>query len=252
MTRHIGTFKNFKGIFQGFTLAEILITLGIIGVIAAITMPSLIAAHKAKELESRFKKTYSVISQAYILTKNTLGIDNIHETYTYYDYDTNSYVFAEEFINEYNKNLKVIKTVDFYSYKNYNGTRTITENRGNDYPAPCNILPDGSSVNVSINADGDVTTKKNIWIAVDTNGPKGGPNKYGHDIFRFMIDNTDRLMPVKPISEDSINPDLEDIAGRPCDIKSSQLANGEGCAWYALNNICPWDKKKKYWETLPK
>ena len=94
-----------------------MITLGIIGVIAAITMPSLIAAHKAKELESRFKKTYSVISQAYILTKNTLGIDNIHETYTYYDYDTNSYVFAEEFINEYNKNLKVIKTVDFYIYR---------------------------------------------------------------------------------------------------------------------------------------
>ena len=54
-------------------------------------------------------------------------------------------------------------------------------------------MPDGSSVNVSINADGDVTTKRNIWIAVDTNGPKGGPNKYGHDIFRFMIDNTDRL-----------------------------------------------------------
>ena len=49
----------------GFTLTEVLITLGIIGVVAAITMPNLIAAHKAKRLRSQFLKSYSTIQQVF-------------------------------------------------------------------------------------------------------------------------------------------------------------------------------------------
>ena len=41
---------------EGFTLAEILITLGIIGVVAAMTIPNLINAYKAKQLRTRFNK----------------------------------------------------------------------------------------------------------------------------------------------------------------------------------------------------
>lgn len=49
-----------------FTLAEVLITLGIIGVVAAITMPTLIANHKKKEYSARLKKFYSAMSQAIV------------------------------------------------------------------------------------------------------------------------------------------------------------------------------------------
>lgn len=48
----------------GFTLAEVLITLGIIGVVAAMTMPSLIANHNKRVVETRLKKFYSSINQA--------------------------------------------------------------------------------------------------------------------------------------------------------------------------------------------
>lgn len=41
LTCHIGALKDFKGLFQGFTLAEVLVTLGIIGVVSAMTVPSL-------------------------------------------------------------------------------------------------------------------------------------------------------------------------------------------------------------------
>lgn len=41
---------------SAFTLAEVLITLGIIGVVAALTLPALMADYRAKELEVRFKK----------------------------------------------------------------------------------------------------------------------------------------------------------------------------------------------------
>ncbi len=39
---------------KAFTLAEVLITLGIVGVVAAITMPTLIANHRKKVLKSQF------------------------------------------------------------------------------------------------------------------------------------------------------------------------------------------------------
>lgn len=40
----------------GFTLAEVLITLGIIGVVAAITIPTLIANTRSQQYRSKFKK----------------------------------------------------------------------------------------------------------------------------------------------------------------------------------------------------
>lgn len=49
-----------------FTLAEVLVTLGIIGVVAAITMPTLIDNHQKKVAATRLEKFYSMMSQAYI------------------------------------------------------------------------------------------------------------------------------------------------------------------------------------------
>ena len=49
---------------KGFTLAEVLITLGIIGVVAALTIPTLIQNYKTRETVSRLKKTYSEVNEA--------------------------------------------------------------------------------------------------------------------------------------------------------------------------------------------
>ena len=51
---------------SAFTLAEVLITLGIIGVVAALTIPSLIQKYEEKQTVSQVKKAYSEISQAYM------------------------------------------------------------------------------------------------------------------------------------------------------------------------------------------
>ena len=55
------TIKNFK--LSGFTLAEVLITLGIIGVVAAITIPNLMTSYKRIVLDSKFRKTYANLHQ---------------------------------------------------------------------------------------------------------------------------------------------------------------------------------------------
>ena len=49
---------------KGFTLAEVLITLGIIGVVAAMTIPTLIANTRSQQYRSQFKKTLSTLNQA--------------------------------------------------------------------------------------------------------------------------------------------------------------------------------------------
>lgn len=49
---------------EGFTLAEVLITLGVLGVVAALTMPSLIANYREKALKTQLKKSLSVVNQA--------------------------------------------------------------------------------------------------------------------------------------------------------------------------------------------
>ena len=50
----------------GFTLAEVLITLGVVGVVAAMTLPSLIKKYDEMVTVNRVKQTYSILSQAYL------------------------------------------------------------------------------------------------------------------------------------------------------------------------------------------
>ena len=52
----------------GFSLAEVLFTLGIIGVVAAVTLPTLINNYREKETVTRLKKVYSTIQTAYNYT----------------------------------------------------------------------------------------------------------------------------------------------------------------------------------------
>ena len=51
----------------GFTLAEVLITLGIIGVVAAMTMPTLMNSTNGAQYKTAYKKALSVLSQAVVL-----------------------------------------------------------------------------------------------------------------------------------------------------------------------------------------
>lgn len=67
--RHTGI----KGL-MGFTLAEVLITLGIIGVVAAMTMPTLIANHQKKQVGVNLSKFYSIMSQAVLRWQEDEGL----------------------------------------------------------------------------------------------------------------------------------------------------------------------------------
>ena len=52
--------KNFA-----FTLAEVLITIGIIGIVAAMTLPGVITSYQKQETVSRLKKVYATVGSAF-------------------------------------------------------------------------------------------------------------------------------------------------------------------------------------------
>ena len=57
----------------GFTLAEVLITLGIIGVVAAMTIPILMTAYQKKQTVTRLKRAYSIVQQSIRLSEDENG-----------------------------------------------------------------------------------------------------------------------------------------------------------------------------------
>ena len=102
---HVDMFGNYRK--TAFTLAEVLITLGIIGVVAALTLPTVIHNHKKKDIETKLARIYSVMNQAIIMAEAE------HGDKKYWDYynEHESNLTYENALNWYNKYLaKYIKT----------------------------------------------------------------------------------------------------------------------------------------------
>lgn len=69
-------FKNLSGCNRrclAFTLAEVLITLGIIGVVASMTLPTVVQKYRNQVVETRLKKFYTVFNQAIRLAEVEYG-----------------------------------------------------------------------------------------------------------------------------------------------------------------------------------
>ncbi len=250
-----------------FTLAEVLITLGVIGVVAAMTLPTLIQNHRSQVLKNQFKKAYSILGQAVALAGNEAGISNLSQYCTGYDSGLNVYYNKQECSALIIKQLKATdKRCDYSGGKvfNYNKSK---DNAWLDKAAtarPKYLLPDGMCVDVNINSG-------LFGLSVDINGDKKRPNALGHDIFSFWIDERGLLVPIKSsgyLSDDEMQSGFEGCGtndfrnnscastvsqrGNPYSKNSKQNANGLGCSWYAVNDISPDDETKGYWESLPR
>lgn len=95
---------------RGFTLAEVLITLGIIGVVAALTIPALITKYNKSVIETRLKKFYSTMEQAILLSEAENG-DRM--TWDYTDLNNqNGYDFFNRYFTKYIKTAKKVEPID--------------------------------------------------------------------------------------------------------------------------------------------
>lgn len=92
---------------QAFTLAEVLITLAIIGIVAALTIPSLISAYKKKVIETKLVHFYSTFNQALNRAKVDYGDFSQWKLLTYESTEDDVKSWHETYIKPY---IKVAKT----------------------------------------------------------------------------------------------------------------------------------------------
>ncbi len=227
LNRHIGVCKDFLESWSklilphsGFTLAEVLITLGIIGVVAAITMPTLIANHKKQVAITQLKKAYSEMSQAIKLSE----IDN-SETKSW-NYKLNAKDFYEIYLKNYLKSTKEVKYNTYnVKYTNLNNS-ACSESWCTDANGYYIMLANGTIIGVCNYINGSDPHYKSIII--DINGKKG-PNKIGIDYFIYTIQERGFLpygIGFYNLGENAFgnNPDRNKIAassGRGCSSKGT-------------------------------
>ena len=169
---------------NGFTLAEVLITLVIIGVIAAMTIPTLINKTNNQEYISRLKKTYSTLSQA---TKQIISDEGLPRA------DMGGWATSNEAIyNMYKKYLSNAKECNIgetcftpIDYKKYNSTASASSSIGDITNQGRLVLADGTMMTFRLYSS-SCESKTCAQINVDVNGQKG-PNMYGKDAFRFNL-----------------------------------------------------------------
>ena len=179
---------------KAFTLAEVLITLGIIGVVAALTMPSLIAKYKEKETVSKLKKVYSTFANAYLMAREEQGTpDNWYSSGENY----NTAAASNKMVNIFLPYFKVAKVCKQSSgcfpnviYKKPNNTN---DSNFDTYPTISRfILADGTSVyffsygSTPRSLGSGYLSESYGAMTVDING-KAGPNKWGVDLFSFAL-----------------------------------------------------------------
>lgn len=181
--------------YKAFTLAEVLITLGIIGVVAAITIPNLIYKIEHKILVSQFKKAYASAVQSFKL----LQAQNEKEYACFIDKGTSMGYHSSECADFYKDWMAVQKTKNSCSYDNgktcgvkFKGKAEVMANGGWQNNASCTYLAAGANAHTLLNG---VTyyylRSPRNFFAIDINGDKG-PNKWGYDLFfvTFIKDNS--------------------------------------------------------------
>lgn len=166
----------------GFTLAEVLITLTIIGIIASYTIPDLVSSFTENANTARAKKAYSLMAQAWDQYREDRGGSVIG--------------FGSR------QNLKDSFLKKYFSYVKENGfgdTNYIYENLNAETYIGIDagiLVTDGTYIGIH---QSDSSCALNGYVGdcattiIDVNGDKG-PNRIGYDVFNITL-RTDKITP---------------------------------------------------------
>ena len=171
---------------KGFTLAEVLITLGVIGIVAAMTLPTLISYYKKQEICTRLQKFSSTMQNAINRSSVDNGPVEYWTTPTAQDDFKNDFVSA--YINKYiYPYLTGIKKCDIGDRNCQNIGKALFPNGGSIQQQSIYIFEDGSCFTMYF---GGVSTNSGMaHIVYDYNCVKK-PNEYDKDQFQFVISYT--------------------------------------------------------------
>lgn len=209
---------------HGFTLAEVLVTLGIIGVVSALTIPTLVKNHQRQVYVTQLQKVVNELSQAAdkaITDNNAVSLDETR-------YGTNKANGARNFLNDY---FKIVKdcgetaTPCFAdSYKDLSGNTVELMT-----PIVAVSLASGASISILyayyytplLESDYHSYYK----LQIDING-RQGPNTAGRDLFSFDLYSDGKVAD----DYDNSNRDF-DIERQKCidSVNSTGFYGGAGC-----------------------
>ena len=230
---------------RGFTLSETLITLAIIGVVAALTLPTMIANHRKKVYVVQLQKAVSTLEQGFKMmmaddavdkfcytTMGSLCTDNDCYAGMYNEegeatledlsngYDIRNTKLFMNGLKKYFSVSEISSTTTGYTWYNIDGS-LFDEDVADYYgaAAPFVKLSDGTWFTfwlIHCYSDDGLVDGDND-IIVDVNGAKG-PNTWGRDIFHLRL------------QEDGT------FKGYGSSTKKKCLSDGQNCASYLMNN----------------
>ena len=220
---------------KAFTLAEVLVTLGIIGVVSAMTVPSLMQNHQRKTYVTQLHKVYNEMQQALLQYQTDRNAVNLKEA------GLNSKARVEAFFNEY---FKVVQTCGGVaapcfstSYKNINGD-AVSINTGWG-GGNCAVMSSGASICMDYPYQYSGSYGQ---VFIDINGSQG-PNILGRDAFYLAVFYDGVL----DVSGADINcrtngvcgtegASLKDVRGTAEACKASENSNAHSCFGQILND----------------
>ena len=170
------------GSCKAFTLAEVLVTLGIIGVVSAMTVPTLMQNHQKKTYVTQIHKVYNELQQAaqqYMTDKNAVNLREAGLT---------SNEALDNFVKTY---FKVVNDCGASqqpcfaaNYRKISGT-----DLGKGTGQQLNVtIASGASFGFGITNTGTADNSRIAIFDVDINGPQG-PNIAGRDVFILGLFN---------------------------------------------------------------
>ena len=208
---------------KGFTLAEVLITLIIVGVVAALASPVLVGAFQKSKVGPSLRKFMNTIETAneHILGDNEADqISNVATNESEYFALLSKYVSGApakitkdvEKTDEEGKpkteRETTLKTLEDISISITNVTTASTAGANANLPNEDSVIytmSDGSEFAVKYEYEIYMQGNKNeaqggykgkrATIYYDINGFEVGPNKFGKDIFWFILDDNGTLIP---------------------------------------------------------
>ena len=222
---------------KGFTLAEVLITLTVIGIIAAITIMIINSNIKKAEIEAKLKKAVSVLNSAiYKATIDYGPPDQWPEMGNNTDYK----IIAQKYIAPYLTTLKPVKDISLkdLGYKSDikapNGSKFARMGSSYTNRYPVIILNDGTTfLKIYYGA-------RQFEYIIDINGPKG-PNVAGKDVFQLAIDTTKqtpiaRMFILKTQRRDSETGEIYFEDNTSLNTDNSCGKAGQYCGWLIERN----------------
>ena len=209
-----------------FTLAETLIVMGIIGVVAALTLPNLNSSTGDKEKVAKVKKIYQNLNDALGRAEAVYGpmtnwCSNINK-------EQDCSKIAGERITEFmkvSKNCGIEKKKGCFALEGKMLDNSAMANVDDSDAIYKIITQDGTSVGFMKFLNGTIYKGKGR-IYIDIDGPNKGPNIMGKDNFAFVMDENNCVIPYGPHSFSSW-----DQASSSDDSKLGLYA-----AWWIIDN----------------